>query len=235
MDKTNNHSISELFRNSWEIYSSLLLNNYMYHKELSDAVHNTVITHFNKNVVDMLDLGCGDASQIGMLMQEMNLGLYHGCDLANAPLIMAKENVERFSNQSKLECKDMLECVSETKNHYDIVFSSFALHHLSTENKFEIFKKSHNVLKENGLLLLIDVTKKAGQKIHEYHNDSLFFARENWVELSANDLELIEEHVRAYDQPESIETYLKMGFDTGYTSAKVLAQHTWHTALMFHY
>jgi cyclopropane fatty-acyl-phospholipid synthase-like methyltransferase len=233
MIENNKNSSATLFRNAWEIYRSVLDQNYMFHRELGVAVNGALIAHFGSKSISMLDLGCGDASQIKKMFAGSDLNNYHGCDLANEPLKMAEKELQDFAKNSKLECADMLECLSKTKDRYDLVFSSFAVHHLSSKSKLDLFKKSHNLLNPDGVLLLIDVTKMPNQDDHAYHNDYLFFARENWAELNPNDLDAIEEHVRAYDQPESVETYQKMAVNAGFSSAKILAQHTWHTAIMF--
>ena len=233
MVKNNKNSSATLFRNTWKIYRALLDHNYMFHRELGFVANSGLTSHFEAKSINMLDLGCGDASQLKKILAGINLNKYHGCDLASEPLKRAEKELEGFAKNSKFECADMLECISKTKNHYDLVFSSFAVHHLPSGSKFDLFKRSYSALNPDGALLLIDVAKTLNQDDHTYHNNYLSFARENWATLSQNDLDSIEEHVRTYDQPESVETYQEMAFNAGFSSARILAQYTWHTAIMF--
>jgi cyclopropane fatty-acyl-phospholipid synthase-like methyltransferase len=231
MFKNNQRSVA-LFRNTWEIYKELLSRNYMFHEELAAAVNKSITNYFKTQSISMLDIGCGDGSQIRRICNGLEVNCYHGCDLADHPLKLASQELKGFAEYLKFECVDMLEYISKTQDRFDLVLSVFSLHHLKFDEKLDLFKKIRLSLYSGGVFVLVDLTKFPNQQNQTYHDAYISFARKNWTTLSQQDLNLIEEHVRTHDYPETVDTYQKMALDAGFSSVKILAQHTWHSSFL---
>ena len=54
----------------------------------------------------------------------------------------------------------MLDGLSQVDEPFDVVFSSFALHHLAYDEKRRFFDLSHRAMKQDGVLLLVDVMRE---------------------------------------------------------------------------
>ena len=83
--------------------------------------------------VSFLDLGCGDAATLAPLLASMAVQRYKGVDLSEVVLALAAENLTGLSCPVELVCRDILAALEADSALYDVVYTSFALHHLSTE------------------------------------------------------------------------------------------------------
>ena len=62
----------------------------------------------------------------------------------------------------ELVCRDILAALALDSALYDVVYTSFALHHLSTEQKAEFFRRVAQRLEKDGLLLLQALAQAGG-------------------------------------------------------------------------
>ena len=223
---------SAFFQNTWVIYQILISQNYMFHTEIGKYVNHKLHLNFDTRLIDVLDLGCGDASQIKPIFSGLSLNHYLGCDLSKHALEMAKINLSDFALHLEFECLDMLDCIRQINQKFDVLFSSFAIHHLPSQRKSDLIKYGRKLLNPGGIFILIDVIRDFDQDRKDYLDAYLSFAHQNWTALENRHLDLIENHVREFDDPESKETYIKMGKDAGFEKIELLGKHTWHAALM---
>jgi cyclopropane fatty-acyl-phospholipid synthase-like methyltransferase len=61
------------------------------------------------------------------------------------------------------------------------VFSSFALHHLTLEEKRRFFSLTHRALKDNGVLLLVDVMRAEHEDRASYLRSYLGHLADHWL------------------------------------------------------
>jgi len=128
------------FFNAWAIYRKVLSNNYMHHREIYQAITDLLAEQWESRPFKLLDLGCGDASFLAPTLQGRSIQHYMGFDLSAPALALAAENIAPLDCKAELINIDFMEGLAQTHEHFDIVFTSYALHHLTQEEKAEFFR-----------------------------------------------------------------------------------------------
>jgi ubiquinone/menaquinone biosynthesis C-methylase UbiE len=218
-----------LFRTNWATYQKLLEHNYMFHHELVHASQQLIQSI--DRPLSLVDLGCGDASLSQILFKNNQISRYIACDLSQPALQLAKANLAPWSSQLELNCLDMLEQLGKIPNSsVDLVFSSYAIHHLTDQSKLALFKECFRVLKHAGSFVLIDVMRNDGQSRDNYLDDYLSMVEKNWVAINPIERTRITEHVRANDYPLSPSEYQSFARQAGFHQEALLDAHGFHQA-----
>jgi ubiquinone/menaquinone biosynthesis C-methylase UbiE len=218
-----------IFRKTWATYQKVISNNLMFHREISYAV--SALFEKNHEPLRFVDLGCGDASHILKLLKPGQLAEYCGCDLSRYALDEARKNLEPFGAAINLCCTDMLAVMEEAPaNHFDIIYSSYALHHLTTEAKQTVFSECFRTLRDNGSLILVDVMRDEGQTRPDYLYNYNRTVRMQWAALTPDERNQVQEHIRNCDFPETASTLEQLARNAGFSTCKRLEKCTWHEA-----
>ena len=218
-----------LFRSNWATYQKLLEHNYMFHHELVRASQQLIQSI--DRPLSVVDLGCGDASLSQTLFKNNQISHYIACDLSQPALQLAKVNLAPWSSQLELNCSDMLEQLGQIPDHsLDLVFSSYAIHHLTDQSKLALFKECFRVLKHSGSFVLIDVMRNDGQNRNDYLNNYLSMVEKDWVAINPIERARITEHVRANDFPLSPSEYQSLARQAGFHKEGLLDAHGFHQA-----
>ena len=218
-----------IFRKTWATYQKVISNNLMFHQEISAAVSR--LFEVNGEPLHLIDLGCGDASHISKLLKPGELAEYCGCDLSQFALDEARKNLEPFGAAINLCCKDMLSVLKEAPaSHFDIVYSSYALHHLPIDGKETFFAECRRILRDNGFVILIDVMRDEGQTRPEYLYSYNRTVRTQWDVLTPDERNQVQEHIRSCDFPESASTLEQLARSAGLSNCQRLEKQTWHEA-----
>ena len=221
------------FFNAWAIYRKVLSNNYMHHREIYQAITDLLDEQWESRPFKLLDLGCGDASFLAPTLQGRSIQHYMGFDLSAPALALAAENIAPLDCKAELINIDFMEGLAQTHEHFDIVFTSYALHHLTQEEKSEFFRLAHSVLSENGLLLIIDVMREPDETLSIYLDNYCQWLREEWLEFDEQDLTAIIQHIRHNDMPETAAILSALAEAAGFTPATSICHLTRHQALAF--
>lgn len=218
-----------LFRANWETYQKLLDHNYMFHQELVSASQQLIQS--NERPLSLVDLGCGDASLSQALFRRNKITRYIACDLSLPALELAKSNLASWSFVLELNCLDMLEQLRQIPDQsLNLVFSSYAIHHLMDQSKFALFQECFRVLNQSGWFVFIDVMREHGQSRDDYLNQYLRMVKHEWKAISPAESARIAEHVRANDFPLSPREYESMAYQVGFKQARILDAHGFHQA-----
>lgn len=218
-----------IFRKTWGTYQKVIRHNLMFHREISAAVAR--LFEASHRPLIFADLGCGDATHILQLLRPGQLAEYCGCDLCAYALDEARKNLEPYGAAINLCCKDMLAVLREAPdNHFDVVYSSYALHHLSTDDKQTFFTQCRRALRENGRLVLVDVMREEEQTRPEYLCGYNRTVRMQWEALSHDERNQVQEHIRSCDFPETPSTFEMLARNAGFTTIRRLEKRTWHEA-----
>lgn len=127
----------------------------------------------------LLDLGCGDAEyisrtlrQLAQQQQEPLLESYVGVDLSRPALALARQHLSSALSSAahiELHLEDMLsylrkQVAAPGHQQFDIILSSFALHHLTTDEKLQALTLAKQLLVSGdgnvgGAFALVDVIR----------------------------------------------------------------------------
>ncbi|MEI8032668.1 MAG: class I SAM-dependent methyltransferase [Chlorobiaceae bacterium] len=218
-----------IFRKTWGTYQKVIKSNLMFHQETSDAVRNLLDNR--SGPLNVIDLGCGDAAHIGKILRPGQVGQYLGCDLSPYALDVAKINLEPFGIAVKLLCRDMNAVLrTAPENHFDLVFSGYALHHLTIEAKQAFFTECCRVLRQNGCVILVDVMRQEGSTRPEYLDGYNGAVASEWVALTECEREEVQEHIRNCDFPETPGDLQALAEKAGLKNCRRLEKQTWHEA-----
>lgn len=199
------HQAAPLFANNWNVYQKIIFKNYMLHLEFGNASRETLKMLDNEFVLTVLDLGCGDAHQMAQVLEGFKVNKYVGYDLAEPALKIAAENLAGKAAQLVFKQGKMEQLIKEEEQCFDLVYTSYALHHLQDDAKNSFLKDCYQRLKPNGRMIHIDVARKKSQSREAYITDYLKLIREEWSLLNSEDFRLVEEHIQQCDFPACID------------------------------
>ncbi len=218
-----------IFRKTWATYQKVISNNLMFHRETLTAVRK--LLESRQETLNVLDLGCGDATHIGKILNPGQVAEYCGCDLSPYALDVAQKNLEPFGVSVNLLCKDMVAVLREAPaNHFDVIYSGYALHHLSIEEKQTFFTECRRTLRDNGCVILVDVMLEEGQTRPAYLDSYNGMVATRWKALTTHERNQVQEHIRNCDFPETPTVIQTLASNAGLTICRRLEKYTWHEA-----
>jgi len=128
---------------------------------------------------------------------------------------------------------DFMAGLAQTKERFDIVFTSYALHHLTRAEKTEFFRLAHSVLNENGMLLIIDIMRESNETLAVYLDNYCQWVREQWLQCEEQEFTAIFQHIRNNDLPETAAILSVLAETADFCPATCIYQLPWHQVLLF--
>lgn len=199
-------------------YDAVLDRNYMFHAELHEEAAGLFSQH--QQPFSVLDLGCGTARNLAQTLQNCSVAAYTGFDLAESALQEARRNLASLNCPVTLYHGDMLDGLKAVTRQHDVIFSSFALHHLSLERKAVFFEHAHRVLRGAGIMLLIDIAREPGEDRAAYIEAACHRIAVEWVGLPPEARSAICDHVRECDFPETSADIHTLATRAGFTECR---------------
>lgn len=220
------------FFHVWDTYAKVVAANYMFHREIGQAIKAALRDRFGSHPFSVLDLGCGDAATFAPLLHGLAVESYRGADLSEAALALAKRNLAGLSCPVVLTQTNM---TSELENvePRDLIYVSFALHHLTTGQKAAFFRVAAQKLAPGGLLLLADVVREEGQSLPDYLDGYSNYLRDVMITLDPSERDAIREHITSFDLPEPCSVLQAQAEDAGLRLLDVATPHKWHRLLAY--
>ncbi|BBU60702.1 hypothetical protein MSC49_06370 [Methylosinus sp. C49] len=223
---------TDAFFAAWRTYRKIVDTNYMFHREIGERVEETLRAAFGGEGFSILDLGCGDASVFAPRLARLRPNRYVGVDLSETALGLAAENLKILACPAELRREDLLAAVGSGEERFDVIHTSFAVHHLSTEQKAEFFRRAAARLSERGLLLMTDVMREEDETLPLYHAHYVEWLRRDWSELTLEERETTCAHLVENDMPESFSILQAQARAAGLEAAPIAA-FRWHKVARF--
>ena len=205
----------------------------MHHREIYQAVSAFLAEHWATQPFKLLDLGCGDSSFIAQALHDKNIQHYLGFDLSDTALEIAAENIALLGCKTDLINIDFMAGLAQTTEGFDVVFTSYALHHLNQKEKAEFFRLAYKALTGNGILIIVDVMREPDESLSAHLNNYCLWVRNEWRQFNEQELTAIIQHISHNDMPETEAQLLAMAEAEGFCSASCLFQVSRHQALVF--
>lgn len=206
----------------------------MFHRDISEAVQHVFHESIPGSSLRILDLGCGDASMVLPILSSQGISSYIGCDLSQPALDIARKQLETLSIKHRLVCEDMCSVISDLPDaSVDMVFSSYAAHHLHTTQKQHLIAEISRVLTSAGSFILIDIFREPNETRADYMTNYMTKLNAHWIGLSAEEKKLVIDHATEFDFPEQADFYQNLCHKYGLPTEQRVAKHTWHEAWIF--
>jgi SAM-dependent methyltransferase len=223
MNNNQTTSASQYFNANWKKYQHTLEANTLYHREMFAALSNFINEKFGSKAFSFVDVGCGDASIMVPVLTGKTIQHYVGIDAAPDVLHIAEANLKPVSCQKEFICDNMTTAIPNLKLPADIIFSSYAVHHLSLQQKSDFIQACQNKLNKHGYLLMVDGILKEDQ-IREQWLAELQQRMQATQHLTQEELEFRMQHPRADDHPERISTFAEIAHQQQWQHFDVLLQ-----------
>lgn len=213
-------SVNEFFNDQWKLYQKALNNNYMGHREIYGVLQKFLIEYFPQPFA-VLDLGCGDASFTCQAVLNTNIASYQGIDLSKVALEIAQSNMALIPCKKTFIKEDFSKFVDELvqiqDNSFDVIMTSFALHHFNSEQKDWIMGQIFHLLNTGGVVIVIDIVRRAEETRESYIRRYLENVRQSWSLLSSQEFSMVEEHMTSSDFPETQATLYELAQKQNFT------------------
>jgi SAM-dependent methyltransferase len=226
-------SIVREFFDAWSLYDQVLDGNYMFHNELYQELKSLLNKYYGDRPLKILDLGCGSARHLAPVLREQKIEYYRGYDLSEIAIAEARENLASIQGTVELCQGNLLGGLEETSENFDLIFSSFALHHLSLAEKSQFFTLASEKLNPQGLLLLIDVMREETDSLAQHLDHYTNWIESDWKAIAPLGKESIYEHIRNHDFPETVSTIKEISNQAGFSNATKISRFRWHQLWSF--
>jgi SAM-dependent methyltransferase len=226
-------SVADNFFDEWSVYDQVLDHNYMHHDEIYRDVQRFFAERFDDRPFTLLDLGCGSARHLARALKGRSISRYVGFDLSDVALEHASGNLSLIGCPFELHQGDLLNGLRSTSEKVDVVFTSFALHHLAFAEKEIFFQSAYERLGRDGMLLLIDTMREDGEDRPVYLDRYCAWLRSTCETLAPAALDLLCDHIRGTDFPETTATLSAMATRAGFGRAAELTRMGWHHTWCF--
>jgi len=134
-----------------------------------------IATEFKKDNLKVLDIGCGHGDVTAEILKHNGDAAVTLLDYSDE---MIKSSKDRFKDNNKVR---ILQCdlnkglpVAFSNEHFDVVVSCFAIHHIDYENRVKLYDNINKVLHENSFFINGDMFKGDSPRMHEWEFD-------NWI------------------------------------------------------
>jgi len=212
--------IKDTFENAAEDFDEIIVRLVPFYNEMVNDLILVIPFEKNENI-DVIDLGCGTGT-LSLKIKEFFTNAKITCmDMTKKMLELAKIKLSKYEN---------VEYILENfytfnfNKKYDLVISSFALHHLiDPEDKKKFYQKIYNSLKVNGCFYNLDILIGPNDEIQNFY-------MKKWEEFLSQNLseEEVNRNFERYheeDSPESIMNYLKWLEEAGFRNVDVIRKY----------
>ena len=204
----------------------------MLHKEFSHYTREALANAINP-IKSVLDLGCGDAQLIAKDLTSIGVETYTGYDLSEAALAQAEHFLQYLPAQKTLCLGRMEQLLKASTDSWDLIYSSYAIHHLSDQGKQEIMQEIYHHLNPSGLFIMIDVMRQKNQSREAYMDDYIGGIRKNWPGLEKREQDMITHHIHEYDFPAPYHELIDWANEIGFSVEKAaIADDRHHMLIM---
>jgi ubiquinone/menaquinone biosynthesis C-methylase UbiE len=211
---TTEHLKQSLFDTSWNIYKKVVAADFMHHKLFTQLAAEEIRNIDNEHPIAILDIGCGDASPFIPLLDIRYVAVYTGYDFSEVAIAYSRSNLSETNISFELKTGNMTELILEEKRVYDLIYSSFVIHHLSDPEKSVFFRQIADKLKPGGTFIYIDVVREEDQSLEQYLEE--YTTRiQGWDFLDDKETQVVLEHILQYDFPAMYSDILQWFSDAG--------------------
>ena len=213
---------SEYFNKNWQRYQSALKNNTLYHREMLQALQQFLAGQIGSRPFSFGDVACGDSSMVAPVLAATSIKKYIGIDAAQDVLKIAENTLAAFTCEKELIADNMISALPRLSGPFDVIYTSYAVHHLARQEKENFIATCKEKLSPNGFLLMVDGVLKQNQTRNEWLDALKSRMLESNPEIDGDEINARMEHPHADDYPEEIETFAQIARYQSWNNFQVL-------------
>ncbi|WP_423202585.1 methyltransferase [Legionella wadsworthii] len=199
-----------------------MVNNTLYHREMLQELQKFLSNNFKNHPFSFVDVGCGDCSTVISILKEQPIKKYIGIDAAKDVLKIAEKTLAPLTCDKEFIAENMSEALPRIKAPVDVIYTSYAVHHLSLMDKIRFIEVCQQKLSTNGFLLMVDGILKEDQTRDEWLEALKSRIEESNPELSEEEIKSRMVHPYADDHPEKMDTFAQIAQKQSWSSFQVL-------------
>jgi ubiquinone/menaquinone biosynthesis C-methylase UbiE len=212
----NNCEVKAYF-DQWHVYDLIMQNDYMAHRGIHKALREK-LSSTRSSQFTVLDLGCGDGSNISKTLNGLQADLYIGVDLSEVALSEAKKVFANSELNTLFVQSELSEYLSNLQTHkVDVVIAGFAIHHLTDNDKPLILQCIYDKLAPGGDLFFYDVFRRGKETREQYLDKYCEWMKNTWKVLSFEQSKCTQEHVKQCDFPINYEELTNFALQAGFS------------------
>ena len=216
------NTASAYFNENWQRYQSTVKNNTLYHREMLSALQQFLSANIGTRTFSFVDVGCGDSSTVAPILADQAITKYIGIDAAEDVLKMSSHSLVHLECEKEFIADNMTTAIPRLSSSVDIIFTSYAVHHLSLQDKFNFIESCKQKLNPNGFLLMVDGVLKENQTRDEWLNALQERMETTIPGITSDELAFRMQHPRVDDFPEAIETFSNIAQQQAWKSFQVI-------------
>lgn len=220
-----NHDVntaSAYFNEHWQRYQTAVKNNTLYHREMQAALQQFLSENIGARPFSFVDVGCGDSSAVAPALVDQRITKYIGIDAAEDVLKLASNTLAHLECEKEFIADNMETAIPGLSSSVDIIYTSYAVHHLSLQDKFNFIECCKQKLNQHGFLLMVDGVLKEHQTRDEWLNALQERMEITIPEITAEEVAFRMQHPCDDDFPESMTTFSKIAQQQGWKSFQIL-------------
>jgi tRNA (cmo5U34)-methyltransferase len=142
-----------------------------YRNEIVELIIEYCLQFISCTQPRFLDLGCGDGYIASKILSKRNFEEIMLVDASSDMLKKAKERLDGFNN-IEYKHSSFQEIINDKEiscTKYDFIFSSLAIHHLTTKQKKKLYTVIYKSLGKNGSFINYDVVLPTSSEIESWY------------------------------------------------------------------
>jgi len=135
------NTASVYFNENWQRYQSTVKNNTLYHCEMFSALKQFLSANIGARTFSFVDVGCGDSSTVAPILADQAITKYIGIDAAEDVLKRAPHSLAHLKCEKEFIADNMTTAIPRLSSSVDIIFTSYAVHHILSVTDVMTFKE----------------------------------------------------------------------------------------------
>lgn len=126
----------------------------------------TLLEEISAQSKRILDIGAGDSRLLSLLLLKCQNAT--GVALDYSPTMINKLG-ERFKNENRVDIfeHDIRKTLPKTLGYFDVIVSSFAIHHLPNNRKYELYNEAFDIIEPRGIFCNLEHVSSPTQSLHQ--------------------------------------------------------------------
>ena len=215
---TSGSSAAVLFQRQWRVYRKVVDNNYLFHREAYEQLHNLLIAEV-ANPFSFLDVACGDASATVDALKGTQVAYYHGIDVSHSALDIAEQTLRVLSCPVNLSEGDFVQALKDWRDPVGVVWIGLSLHHLDTPEKLNVMRDVRRIIGGQGVFAVYENASPDGEDREQWHR-RWDLQKLHWTAYTREEWDAITAHVHASDIPETTSRWHELGHEAGFSNVR---------------